>query len=587
MTSTAGVGAATLLADPHHDGSELYVVEAPDEPGEEAVVRLRVPREAAAEQVFLRYGRDGQQLTVEAVRDEDSADETWWLARFRAWNPTTRYRWLLTGGEIGYAWLNGVGLGAHEPPVADDFVLALGPPGPDWHLESVVYEIFPDRFASSGAARELPDWAVPRPWDALPTGHGPDTPFELFGGDLAGIEQRLDYIEALGANALYLTPFFPAGSAHRYDATTFEHVDPLLGGDEALASLIRGAHARGIRVLGDLTLNHTGSGHEWFRAARDDPASPERGFYFFDDALAHGYAAWMGIRTLPKLDWRSEELRRRMAEVLGRFGLDGWRIDVANMTGRYRDVDLNADVARWARARGGDRLLVAEHGHDFRGDLDGLGWHGVMNYAGFNRPVLWWLRGDAYEEDDYSQTPAPRHNGATAVAMMRRFRAGVPWGATLHSWTLLDSHDTPRFGTIAESRERQVVGIGLQMTTPGVPMVFAGAELGLEGAWGEDARRTMPWDRPETWDTDLLETYRRLIALRRSSDALARGGIRYLLADDDAIVYLRETRSERVLCAAKRAAHPFRPAGASELEHLFSTGTDAGPSFNVWRLHDG
>src|SRR5207249_3831567 len=91
MTATAGVDAATLLAEPHHDGSELYVVEAPAEPGEEAVVRLRVPREAAAEQVFLRYGRDGQQLTVEAVRDEDSADETWWLARFRAWNPTTRY----------------------------------------------------------------------------------------------------------------------------------------------------------------------------------------------------------------------------------------------------------------------------------------------------------------------------------------------------------------------------------------------------------------------------------------------------------------------------------------------------------------
>ena len=586
MTLAAGVEAGTLLAEPHHDGSDLYVLEEPAEVGDDAVVRLRVPHEAAAGRVFLRYTYDGQPRTVEATVDQASAGETWWRARFPARNPTTRYRWLLTGGEIGYAWLTGLGLVGHETPTSDDFVVATGSSAPDWHLGSVVYEIFPDRFARSGVARELPDWAVARDWDSLPSGRGRDTPFELFGGDLAGIEQRLDYIEELGANVLYLTPFFPARSTHRYDATTFEHVDPLLGGDEALASLVRAAHARGIRILGDLTLNHTGSGHEWFRAARDDPTAAERDFYFFDDALPLGYEAWMGVPTLPKLDWQSDELRRRMAEAFPRFGLDGWRIDVANMTGRYREVDLNADVARWTREHVRDGLLVAEHGHDFRPDLDGRGWHGVMSYAGFHRPVWWWLKGHSYELDDYSQTPAPRYDGHETVAMMRRFRAGVPWGATLHSWTLLDSHDTPRFGTIAESRDREAVGVGLQLTTPGVPMIFAGAELGLEGAWGEDARRPMPWDRPESWDAELLDVYRRLIALRRSSDALARGGIRYVFVDDDAIVYLRETRSERLLCAATRAAHPYRPP-AGELELLFSTGTEAGPSFNVWRLHDG
>ena len=80
---------------------------------------------------------------------------------------------------------------------------------------------------------------------------------------------------------------------------------------------------------------------------------------------------------------------------------------------------------------------------------------------------------------------------------MRAFRAGVPWPSTAHSWALLDSHDTARFRTVAGDRGRQIVGVGLQMTTPGVPMVFAGDELGLEGDWGEDARRTMPWDAPE------------------------------------------------------------------------------------------
>ncbi len=144
------------------------------------------------------------------------------------------------------------------------------------------------------------------------------------------------------------------------------------------------------------------------------------------------------------------------------------------------------------------------------------------------RPVWSWLRGDSLpdELERVFWVPAGlrRIGGTEAVTSMRAFRAGVPWPSVVHSWPLLDSHDTPRFGTVAGSRERQVVGIGLQMTTPGVPMVFAGDEVGLEGDWGEDARRTIPWDRPESWDTSLLEEYRRLIALRRSSDALARGG---------------------------------------------------------------
>ena len=86
-------------------------------------------------------------------------------------------------------------------------------------------------------------------------------------------------------------------------------------------------------------------------------------------------------------------------------------------------------------------------------------------------------------------------------ARCARSAAGIPWTASLHSWAILDSHDSARFGVIAGSRERQLVGVGLQMTTPGVPMVFAGDEIGLGGEWGEDARRTMPWSRPETWDT--------------------------------------------------------------------------------------
>ena len=150
----------------------------------------------------------------------------------------------------------------------------------------------------------------------------------------------------------------------------------------------------------------------------------------------------------------------------------------------------------------------------------------------------------------------PQLDGDAAVAAMRQFRAGVPWEAALNSWNLLDSHDTARFRTVAGTPERHLVGVGLQMTLPGVPMVFAGDELGLEGAWGEDARRTMPWGSEEPWDASLPRRGSgRSPRLRRTSDALARGGIRYVHVVADAIAFLRETRDERLLCLAARAPH--------------------------------
>jgi alpha-glucosidase len=603
MTSTQLDSGTSLLAEPHHDGSDEYVLRRPDELGGEAVVRLRAPR-GSTDDVILRYVRDGEPRWVRAQVDRETETETWWRASFPVTNPSTSYRWLLVEPQGGWTWLNGNGRGAHESPDSDDFVLALGD-GPAWHLSSVVYEIFPDRFASSGLDVEPPDWAVPRAWNEPPTGRGPNTPREWFGGDLGGIEQRLDYIEQLGVNALYLTPVFPASSTHRYDATSFDRVDPLLGGDEALRSLLAAAHARGMRVIGDLTTNHTGNGHEWFVDALADPSAPERELYYFDPSLPAGYESWLGIPNLPKLDWRSVELRRRMVGVTRRWldaGLDGWRIDVANMTGRYRGVELTREVAQLIRgALTEDALLVAEHGYDFRRDLDGTGWHGAMNYAGFLRPIWSWLLGEnppAELRKTFWGIPAgvPRVGGGATVGAMRAFRAGLPWQSALQSWTLLDSHDTARFRTVSGSREQQLVGVGLQMTSPGVPMVFAGDELGLEGEWGEDARRTMPWDAPDTWDMPLLEEFKRLIALRRSSDALARGGIRYAHVGDDAIAFLRESPSERLLVLAARASHePVRLAlDARELEPLLGGESVAvngtaelpgdGPAFHVWRV---
>jgi alpha-glucosidase len=147
----------------------------------------------------------------------------------------------------------------------------------------------------------------------------------------------------------------------------------------------------------------------------------------------------------------------------------------------------------------------------------------------------------------------------------------------LNSWNLLDSHDTARFRTIAGTPERHLAGVGLQMTLPGVPMVFAGDELGLEGAWGEDARRTMPWGEP--WDEEFLGAFRELVHLRRTRPALQRGGIRWVHVEAETIAFLRETRDERLLCVASRAPIDDVPGAFAQLDPLYDS-----PQFQIWKI---
>jgi alpha-glucosidase len=389
---------------------------------------------------------------------------------------------------------------------------------------------------------------------------------QVYGGDLAGIEAHLDHLATLSVGGLYLTPFFPAPSSHRYDADTFDRVDPNLGGDDGLVRLVTACHDHGIRVIGDLTVNHVGARHEWFRTAQADAASPAAGFFHFrhhpDD-----YESWFDVPTLPKLDLRDDEVRRRLLSgpdsVTARwlqppFDLDGWRVDVANMAGRLAAVDVNRDVARTMRATmaavKADAYLVAEHAYDASRELDGDGWHGVMNYLSFTRPVWCWLRRDDDTKFLGDPLPVPRFGGVETARSFRELYAVQPWRSTVAGFNLLGSHDTSRFRTVAGDAARQIAGAGLLYTMPGVPMVFAGDEVGLTGVDGDGARRPMPWDESR-WDREVLAAYRELGALHRSSRALRHGGLRWVRADDDVLVFLREARDERVLVQVARADH--------------------------------
>jgi alpha-glucosidase len=592
---------------PHHDSGPLHV-RGPQGPDAEAELRVWVPAGYPASTIALRAVRDGEILTDRLVpespasqADEGGADEdrtdsgrdqgpgadggpsagTWWSVRLRAHNPLTPYRFCVLA-EPGartadghpvpsYAWLTAAGLVPWDVADATDFRLVTHDPAPAWVDDAIVYQIFPDRFARAAgspaddegrpAPSDLPAWAVPMRWDEEPEVRGDLTGRQLFGGDLDGIIEHLDHVASLGADTVYLTPIFPAGSVHRYDASTFDRVDPLLGGDEALERLSAALHARGMRLILDLTTNHTGATHEWFRAAQADADGVEAGFYLFGQH-PDSYASWLDVPSLPKLDLRDARLRDRLTRgphsVVGRWlrapvRADGWRIDVANMTGRHGDVDVTHEVAREIRAtlRGVERetgrptWLVAEHGHDASGDLAGDGWHGTMNYAGFTRPLWAWLA-DPGSELNWLGLPMtlPRLSGGSVSRTLREYNAHLPWPSRIHSQNQLASHDTPRTRTVVGEGGRQLTAIAALATLPGVPTVFAGDELGATGVTGEHSRTPMPWDAiaaadPDRIDLEVLEATRTLLGLRRERASLRRGGLRWLHVGDDALVIAR------------------------------------------------
>lgn len=622
---------------PHHDGSPLYVSDLAPQLGDVVAVRLRVPTGyGPLAAVRTRSNPDHEPEWTDAALLGSVDGWDWWEAPVTVRNPRHGYRWLLVhedgpdGSKGTVEWLNQTGLHTLETLDAEDFALVAYPAPPAWLADAVMYQVFPDRFARSAQAdtHPTPEWAIAASWDTPVDPVMPGRSQQFYGGDLDGVIEKLDHLVSLGVNLLYLTPIFPAASNHRYDASSFHSVDPLLGGDEAYIRLIEAAHARGIRVIGDLTSNHSGDRHEWFQAALGHPGAPEEEFYYFTDDANSEYVSWLGTPTLPKFNWASQELRKRFIEgpdsVVAKwlkppYSTDGWRIDVANMTGRLGDVDLNAEVRQLLRRTmieiNPDTILLGESTNDAASDLQGDGWHGAMTYPSFTRPLWGWLsepdgtpfmtaEGVERTEPWFFGQPIggiPRYTARQFVDAVVRFTGGIPWRVRLGNMQPLDTHDTGRFATNAGSGTIPVA-VGLMVTLPGLPVVFAGDEFGLTGAEGEDSRTPIPWGtESEPAVAERLAVYRELIALRHAHPTLSTGGLRWVHVDEDTVVFVRESADETLLVlASKGDADAEIPAGAlagaATAEAVYGDVTLAvaddgavllsadGPAFAVWRL---
>ena len=557
------------LPSPHHDGSSLYVSNSAPSIGDTITLKLRVPNSYNFEKGFIRIYEDGEPRSYELKAGKENVVERWYEVKITVINIHTIYRFVFVAKDK-YDWLNAFGLSNHDVHSNNDFQIVAIPANPEWIKSSVFYQIFPDRFAKSEKIYKTPDWAHLREWNELPRGRSKFTGTELYGGDLLGVEQHLDHINELGVNGIYFTPFFSARSNHRYDASTFDEVDPILGGNKALFSLVKKSNKLGIRIMGDLTSNHCGAGHPWLAKAKKNKKSKERSYFYWDKSIKHGYVGWWGLESLPKLNFNSKALRNELYKgknsivrkwIGSKYGMSGWRIDVGNMTGRLGTDNHHDEVMHGIRMAmdeaNPNAWLVAENGDFVASDLNGLGWHGAMNYQGFMRPVWNWLNRNPDIGGGFQGLPfeMPRISGSQLVNSMKQFNASVPWRSVTASMVLLDSHDTARFRTVVSGDvASHLSAMTMVLTYPGVPSIFAGDEIGLEGAWGEDGRRTINWDDQSSWDTTFLSEVKKLISIRKKHDAFINGGLRWVLVEDDCLAFLRESKKETILVFVSRKA---------------------------------
>jgi cyclomaltodextrinase / maltogenic alpha-amylase / neopullulanase len=441
---------------------------------------------------------------------------------------------------------------------------------PAWIADAILYQIFPDRFARSLRVHKPGHLEE---WDAPPTRLG------FKGGDLLGIAEHLDYLVDLGINTVSLNPIFASAANHRYHTYDYRQVDPLLGGDAALRELLDAAHQRDLRVILDGVFNHAGRGFWPFHHVMENgSASPYVDWFILDPewlasgkplraypdasseqeiaadwALAHaagheslstlGYRAWWDLPALPKLNTENPEVREFLlgvAEHWTRFGADGWRLDVAT---EIETPGFWHEFRRRVRVVNPHAYIVAEVWDERPELLDGHSFDGLMNYS-LLCAIVGFAAGAHLDQRTAGQQSWLGRNllpldgegfGARLDRLMSEYRPAAR-SAMLN---LLGGHDTPRLLTMGGGdRATARLAVLAQMTLPGVPCIYYGDEIGLDGGMDPASRGAFPWDSG-AWDSETLACTKALIGARRTWPVLRGGEVRLLAAAGPAVAYLR------------------------------------------------
>ena len=409
---------------------------------------------------------------------------------------------------------------------------------PGWIQDAVFYQIFPDRFANGDPTN---DPVGTQPWGSPPTWNN------FFGGDLQGILDHLDHLENLGITALYLTPIFKARSNHKYDTCDYLSVDPAFGSNELLCQLVDACHARGVRVVLDAVFNHSGDGFWAFEDLRQNGSASVYADWFFPEDFPvkqdpPNYQTCGGAGFLPKLNTANPALRDYLLNVT-RFWLeqahtDGWRLDVPWKA----PLEFWREFRQAVKTTNPEAYIVGEIWRDPAPWLAGDTCDGIMNYP-LRDAILDYCVRDTMDAEDFDYSTG---------RLRQVFGPAGPF-----QLNLLGSHDTPRLLTICGGNiRRAVLAITAQFTAVGVPMVYYGDEVGLEGENDPGCRGCMPWE-PQIWNQTLLDVYHTLIRARHDHPALRSDSFESLKVFNGIYAYRRLLGADQVVVVLNpRQAYP-------------------------------
>lgn len=449
----------------------------------------------------------------------------------------------------------------------------------------IIYHIFVDRFCRSGKCEVKKTSVLNEDWEnGVPEYAENNGGFlknnTVFGGDLYGVAEKLDYIKSLGTELIYLSPIFDAYSNHKYDTGDYMKVDPSFGGDEALEYLVSEAKKRGIGIILDGVFNHTGDDSVYFNRCGTYPSvgayqskqSPYFGWYTFRN-FPDDYECWWGIRILPRVRCDEPSYRKFICGEGGviekwmRKGIRGFRLDVADElsdgficeireTMKREDPDSVLYGEVWENAS--NKVSYGVRREYFRGkELDS-----VMNYP-LRKAVIEYLKNGDY---------------GTFRALLNDVYGTYPPFAVRLLMNFLGTHDTERIMTAlagapsdgktnrelatlkmtSEERERGTklvrLAFAIVFTVPGIPCVFYGDEAGMEGYHDPFNRRPFPWGRENCEISDFIRT---LSVIRAENDAFADGDFLIREANADFAVLERKNKGGGVMTFVNRSEKEF------------------------------
>ena len=378
---------------------------------------------------------------------------------------------------------------------------------PSWIKDAIFYQIFPDRFCRSERYKAVGKFV---PWDSKPTREN------MFGGNLAGIIDKLDYIASLGVNAIYLCPIFKSNSNHRYHTIDYFEIDPVLGTLKDFDKLVRKAHALGLRVILDGVFNHCSRGFFQFNSLMElGKNSPYVDWFHVHGWPLHAYSGkpnydcWWGYPALPKFNTDNPDVREflfSVGEYWMKRGIDGWRLDVPN---EIDDDSFWQEFRCRIKAINPEAYIVGEIWDEPSRWLKGDQFDGVMNYP-LRRAVLAYL---------FDEKPID------LAEFAKRLREAFPEGRFGVPMNLLGSHDTIRLASLPCSNLQRVkLAFAILFFLPGAPCVYYGDEIGMIGGKDPDNRRAFPWDKLLEGQSKPIYNYiRELIELRNNSPVLRDG----------------------------------------------------------------